>query len=53
MSKRSRNAAHRRPLPSRRSDTPPGRHAQTAPRLIGYGILGLAALLIAIGTVMS
>jgi hypothetical protein len=53
MSKQSRNAPYKRPSRPRRKETPPGKHAHTAPRLIGYGILALAALLIAIGTLIS
>jgi hypothetical protein len=54
MSQRPKTASHKRPSPSRRSaQLPPGKHAQRAPRLIGYGILALAALLIAIGSVIA
>jgi hypothetical protein len=56
VSQQSRNAQSklRRPsLSKRNGELPPGRHAQDAPRLIGYGILLLALALIVIGSAMS
>jgi len=54
MSQRSKIVRHQRPGQAKRNaELPPGKHAQSAPRLIGLAILGLAAVLIAIGTVMT
>jgi hypothetical protein len=49
MSQRSKNALHRR----FGAEPPQGKHAQGGSRLIGYGILLVALLLIAIGSVLA
>jgi hypothetical protein len=54
MSQRSRNATYKRPGQARRgAEVPVGKHAQTAPRLIGYGILLIALLLIVVGSAFA
>lgn len=54
MSQRSKNAPYKRPGQARRNaEAPAGKHARTAPRLIGYGILLLAVLLIAVGSAFA
>jgi hypothetical protein len=54
VSQRSRNTQLRRPDLSRRNgELPTGKHAQNAPRFIGYGILLIALALIVIGSAMS
>jgi hypothetical protein len=54
MSQRSKNAPTPRPIRPKRDQTPPpGKRTQDAPRLIGYGILLLALLLIVIGSLLA
>jgi hypothetical protein len=54
MSQQSRNTPHARSRQAKRNaETPAGKHARTVPRLIGYAILGLALLLIAIGSAIA
>jgi hypothetical protein len=53
MSPRSKNAPPHRSRRSRQKAAPPGKYAQEGPRLIGYGLILLALLLIAIGSVFA
>jgi hypothetical protein len=54
MSQQSRNTPHARSRQAKRNaETPAGKHARTVPRLIGSAILGLALLLIAIGSAIA
>jgi hypothetical protein len=54
MSRQSNNTPHGRSRQARRTaEEPAGKHARTVPRLIGYAILGLALLLIAIGSAIA
>jgi hypothetical protein len=54
MSQRSRNATYKRPGQARwGAEVPVGKHAQTAPRLIGYGILLIALVLIVVGSAFA
>jgi hypothetical protein len=54
MSQRSRSAPHRRRGPSRRGgELPASRYAGKYQRLIGFGILAAAVLLIVIGAALD
>jgi hypothetical protein len=54
MSQRSRSAPRRRRhLSKRGSELPPSRHARKYQRLIGYGMLAAAVLLIVIGVALN
>ena len=54
MSQRYKNRPPQRSgRPKRDTKVPPGKHAHKAPRLIGYGILLLALLLIVIGSALT
>ncbi|HJZ43284.1 MAG TPA: hypothetical protein VJ233_06160 [Hyphomicrobiaceae bacterium] len=53
MSQRHKNRPSQRPGRPKRGAQAPGKHAHKHQRLIGYGILLLAVLLIVIGSALT
>ena len=49
----SRSAMPRPRINQSRNEVPPGKHAKNGPRLIGYGILGIAIVLIIVGSMWA